>query len=274
MDASRNPDSIAPYVQMSRHLCRLGFSAPTVLVSDAATGYALLEDFGDDTFTRLLGNGREPEPLFALATDVLIALHHHPNPTPEGLRAYDPDAMLADLDVFLEWCTAGLSTVGCEAFRAAWREALVQAHRVPSSLLLRDYHAANLMLLHGREGIRQVGLLDFQDAYRGPVTYDLISLLEDARLDLPAGLRDKMLDRYLGAFPHVDRQAFDTSAAILAALRHTRVLGIFERLKRRDAKPDYQRLYASRVRRLLHRALGHPSLAEVRRWFLAYGRQD
>ncbi len=270
MDAWQNRDSIQPYVRMSQHLCRLGFSAPAVLARDEAAGFVLLEDFGDDTFARLLEDGHELEPLLTLAADVLIALHQQPQAILDGLRAYDPVAVLADLEVFLEWRTPGLSTAGSEAFRNAWREALPRAYRVPGSLLLRDYHLGNLMLLSGRKGIRQVGLLDFQDAYTGPVTYDLVSLLEDARRDLPTGLRKKMLDRYLTAFPRLDRQAFATSMAILGAVRHTRVLGIFERLSRREGKHDYRRLHSPRVERLLRQALGHPALAGVKRWFAEY----
>ena len=153
-----------------------------------------------------------------------------------------------------------------EEFRAAWREVLPLAHRVPASLLLRDYHAANLMLLPDRDGIRQAGLLDFQDAYRGPVTYDLVSLLEDARRDVPEALREKMMARYLAQFPALDREAFETSLAILAAQRHTRVLAIFERLSRHEGKHDYRRLHSPRVERLLQSALRHPMLAGVKQW--------
>ena len=130
---------------------------------------------------------------------------------------------------------------------------------VPASLLLRDYHVANLMLLPDRNGVRQAGLLDFQDAYQGPVTYDLVSLLEDARHDVPEDLRKKMIARYLAQFPSLDRNAFETSLAILAALRHTRVLAIFERLSRHEGKHDYQQLHSPRVERLLQKAAPLPS---------------
>ena len=140
------------------------------------------------------------------------------------------------------------------------------AQRVPASLLLRDYHVANLMLLPDRTGIRQAGLLDFQDAYRGPVTYDLVSLLEDARRAVPEELQKKLLARYLAAFPALDRENFETSLAILAAQRHTRVLGIFERLARHEGKLDYRRLHSPRVERRLRQALKHPMLADVKNW--------
>jgi hypothetical protein len=155
-------------------------------------------------------------------------------------------------------------------FRSAWREALPLAHQVPTSLLLRDYHAANLMLLAERLGVCQAGLLDFQDAYQGPIAYDLVSLLEDARRDVPEILREKMLARYLAHFPALDRNAFEISLAILAALRHTRVLAIFERLSRREKKHDYRNIHSARVERLLQRALRHPLLARVKSWMDRY----
>ena len=151
---------------MDEHLLKLGFSAPAILARDEAKGLLLLEDFGDATFARLLDDGSEPEKLFTPATDVLIALHQHPQAIPQGLRAYHPEKMLEDIELFLDWCTPGISEMGREEFRTAWREVLPMAHRVPASLLLRDYHVANLMLLPDRIGVQQAGLLDFQDAYQ------------------------------------------------------------------------------------------------------------
>jgi aminoglycoside/choline kinase family phosphotransferase len=274
MNASQLLASVAPFIRIDEHLIKLGFSAPVILANDDAKGLLLLEDFGDATFTRLLDDGTESEKLFALATDVLIALHKHPQAIPPGLRAYHPEKMLEDIELFLDWWTPGISETGRAEFRKAWREVLPVAHQVPASLLLRDYHVANLMLLPGRPAIRQAGLLDFQDAYQGPVTYDLMSVLEDARRDVPEDLRKKMVDRYLAQFPTLDRNAFETSAAILAALRHTRVLAIFERLSRHEGKHDYQQLHASRVERLLQKALCHPVLAGVKQWFDQYARQN
>ena len=126
------------------------------------------------------------------------------------------------------------------------------------------------MWLPGRDGVRRAGLLDFQDAYQGPVTYDLVSLLEDARRDVPEALKEKMLARYLAQFPAIERIAFETSLAILAALRHTRVLAIFERLSRHEGKHDYKKLHSPRVERMLRRALSHPRLERVKRWFDDY----
>jgi aminoglycoside/choline kinase family phosphotransferase len=274
MDASQLLEIVAPFIRIGEHLRLLGFSAPAILARDDADGLLLLEDFGDATFAQMLDNRTEPEKLFTLATDVLIALHKHPQAIPNGLRAYHPEKMLEDIELFLDWRTPEISETGKAEFRKVWREVLPVAHQVPASLLLRDYHVANLMLLPDRAGVRQAGLLDFQDAYQGPVTYDIVSLLEDARRDVPDVLKKKMLARYLAQFPSLDCRAFETSIAILAALRHTRVLAIFERLSRHEGKHDYRQLHSPRIERLLQTALRHPMLAGVKRWFEQYALQD
>ena len=272
MDASRVLESVAPFIHINQHLHQLRFSVPAILSRSDEKGLLLLEDFGDATFTRLLDNQPEPEKLYTLATDVLIALHKHPRAIPKDLRVYHPEKMLENIELFLEWRTPKIAQAGKDEFRTVWREVLPLAHQVPASLLLRDYHVANLMLLPDRQGIRQAGLLDFQDAYQGPITYDLMSLLEDARRDVPEELKEKMAAHYLAHFPTLDRKAFETSMAILAALRHTRVLAIFERLSRREWKHEYKKLHSPRVERLLQRALRHPMLAGVKRWMERYAR--
>jgi len=286
MDAAQVPDSLAPFIRLANHLRQIGFSAPEILARDAESGLLLLEDFGDDTFAKLMENnlqignklnpvdGRNWESLLTLATEVLIALHQHPKAVPENLRAYEPEKMLEDVELFAQWRTPNLSAMAKDDFRAAWRAVLPMAQRVPESLLLRDYHVANLMLLPERAGIQQAGLLDFQDAYRGPVTYDLVSLLEDARRDVPPDLQEKMTSRYLAAFPALDRKAFETSWAVIAAQRHMRVLGIFERLARHEGKLDYRRRHSPRVERRLRRALQHPVLADLKTWIERHATTD
>lgn len=274
MDASQVPDSVPPFVQIAEHLRKLGFSTPQILARDTQNSLLLLEDFGDATFALLLEKSVEVERLYTLATDVLIALHQNPQAIPANLRAYHPEKMLEDIELFVQWRTPNVTAQEKEDFRAAWRAVLPLAHRVRESLLLRDYHVANLMLLPARQGVQQAGLLDFQDAYRGPVTYDLVSLLQDARRDVPEALQQKLLARYLAAFPALDRAAFEVSFAILAAQRHTRVLGIFERLARHEGKLDYRRLHSPRVEKLLQQALQHPVLVEVKTWMERHARTD
>jgi hypothetical protein len=152
-----------------------------------------------------------------------------------------------------------------EEYFAIWRAVLPQAALSCETLVLRDYHVDNLMLLPDRSGVRGCGLLDFQDAVCGPPSYDLVSLLEDARRDVPAGLRRIFTERYLAAFPALDRSAFLRSAAILAAQRNCKILGIFTRLWKRDGKPGYLP-HIPRIWRLLEQDLGHPALAPIAQW--------
>ena len=122
------------------------------------------------------------------------------------------------------------------------------------------------MKLSGRSGVQACGLLDFQDALAGPSAYDVMSLLEDARRDIPEPLKVKMLDRYCNAFPNLDRAKFETAFAVLGAQRHAKVIGIFTRLCWRDQKTVYLD-HIPRVWRLLERSLRHPSLAPIAGWF-------
>ena len=147
-----------------------------------------------------------------------------------------------------------------------WRDAVDIARRTTETLVLRDYHVDNLMLLDGRDGVGACGLLDFQDAVVGPASYDLVSLLEDARRDVPGVLAETMIARYLDAFPSLDRDSFLASYAVMGAQRSAKIVGIFTRLHRRDGKPIYLG-HIPRVWRWLEGDLAHPALHELRAWF-------
>jgi aminoglycoside/choline kinase family phosphotransferase len=130
--------------------------------------------------------------------------------------------------------------------------------------VLRDYHAENIMLVEGREGVAHFGLLDFQDALAGHPAYDLASVLEDARRDVPPAIEGAMIDRYVSAT--AQGAAFERAYWALAAQRNTRILGVFTRLWKRDDKPHYRR-FQPRLWGLLERALAQPHLAPGREWF-------
>jgi len=265
MDAPPPQEDIGPYVVVTALLRELGLSAPAVLAEDRDEGFLLLEDFGDDTYTRLLERGADEPALYRLAVDTLIALQRaaEPRGTPE-IPPYDMERLLGEAALLVDWYRpigSGLR----EEYIALWRAVLPDAIVSRPTLVLRDYHVDNLMLLPDRPGIRGCGLLDFQDAVTGPPSYDLVSLLEDARRDVPAPLRRAMTERYLAAFPALDQSAFLRSAAILAAQRNCKIIGIFTRLWKRDGKPQYLS-HIPRVWRLLEQDLGHPALASITRW--------
>lgn len=271
MDAPPPQEDVAPFIAISDLLRDLGFSAPEILAADRERGFLLLEDFGDDTYTRLIARGAGEETLYALAVDTLAALQHAVarRGTPD-LPPYDEARLLAEAVLLVDWYApaalgAPLPAAARAEYLALWRRVLPQAFLPASTLVLRDYHVDNLMLLPGRPGVRGCGLLDFQDAVCGPPSYDLVSLLEDARRDVPAGLRRDMTERYLAAFPTRDRTLFARSAAILAAQRNCKIIGLFVRLWRRDGKPQYL-IHIPRVWRLLAGDLDHSALAPLAFW--------
>ena len=269
MDAPPPHEDIRPYVAVAGMLRGHGLSAPEIFAEDPELGLLLIEDFGDDTYTRLLTRGADEARLYALAIDTLIALQRTVA-APPALPPYDAEALLREAALLVEWYApsvlrAPLPQGACDEYLGLWREALPLAALPAPTLVLRDYHVDNLMLLHGRVGVRGCGLLDFQDALCGPASYDLVSLLKDARRDVPAVLREAMIDRYLTAFPAIDRALFRRSAAILAAQRNAKIIGIFTRLWRRDGKPRYLD-HIPRVWRLLEADLQDPALRKLAAW--------
>lgn len=255
--ASRGED-VRPFVAIAHHLTALGLGAPRVLAQDIGQGFLLLEDLGDDLFARLIP--REPSveaELYRCATDVLIELHKHP--VPEGLAAYDTEIMADMAALALEWY-AGSGGRRDDFIDAMTR--MLDRHAGDLDVLIqRDYHAENLLWLPDRAGTARVGLLDFQDALRGHAAYDLVSLLQDARRDVPADIAAEMVDRYVAGTGR-DRAAFDASYHVLGAQRNLRILGVFARLCLRDDKPHYVDLIPRVWDHLMH-DLDHPALSEI-----------
>jgi hypothetical protein len=272
MDAPPPQEDVRPFLRIARLLERLDLSAPRVLAADEAAGLLLLEDLGDETYTRVLAAGGDEGALYALATDLLIDLHRRFDPAmAEGVPPYDDDRLLDEAALLVDWYLPAIRGADTPADLRAeyldlWRETFAIARSVADTLVLRDYHVDNLMLLDGRDGVAACGLLDFQDAVIGPISYDLVSLLEDARRDVPQDLAARMIARYCDAFPALDRDAFLASYAVMGAQRSAKIVGIFTRLDRRDGKPIYLE-HIPRVWRWLEGDLAHPVLVDLRNWF-------
>ncbi len=276
MDAPPPQEDVRPFATVARYLTQLGFSAPRVLAEDERLGFLLLEDLGDNTYTRVLHDGGDEEMMYALAVDVLVRLHElaSPDNVPAGTPVYDMDRMLAEARLFIEWYLPSLTgapttTQILDDWEALWRTALSSAADRRETLVLRDYHVDNLMWLPDRPGTARCGLLDFQDAVVGPRAYDVMSLLEDARRDIDTDLYDRMISRYLAADASLDPETFRQDIAALGAARHAKVIGIFTRLSRRDDKHSYLE-HIPRVWRLLERSLTHPALKPVSEWMNEY----
>jgi aminoglycoside/choline kinase family phosphotransferase len=251
---------VEPFLSVADWLHGWRMSAPEVLAADAESGQVLLEDLGDDLFSRVLARGGDERGLYEAAVDLLVELQ--PRPPPEDLPAYDDAWLLREALLLPEWYAP---QAPADAYRAIWERLLPHARVGADGFVYVDYHADNLLWLPGRQGHARIGLLDFQDARLGPPAYDLVSLLEDARRDVPPELANAMVDRYLAARPDLDPQAFRAAYAVLGAQRNAKILGLFSRLARRDGKPAYLALLP-RVAGHLKRDLAHPLLAPLRAW--------
>jgi len=263
---------VAPFLAVTTWLRGLGLSAPEVLAADRPAGLVLLEDLGDALFARLCDTPMREHALYSAAIDLLADLQAAPKPGPEAdwtPPPYDAAFLMREMRLAPEWYIPAASGRPVPLDLAAEFEALAAAMiapilDAPPCIVLRDYHAENLIWLPGREGAARVGLLDYQDLVIGHAAYDVVSLIGDARRDLAPGLADAMRARYL-ARADADAEAFDTAAHVLAAQRNLKILGLFVRLARRDGKTAYLR-HLPRVRAHLDAALVHPALGPMRRW--------
>jgi len=278
---ARLAESVTPYVALAKGLREHGFSAPEISHADLEQGLLLIEDLGDERIVA----GEPPTPMvdrYEVAVDVLLSLHGQE--LPETLKVathlkhrippYDMEAFLIEAELLLDWYLPRLGAAATDearaTFQSLWREALQPVIDQPRTWVLRDYHSPNLLWLPKRREVNRVGLLDFQDAMLGPAAYDLASLLQDARVDVPPETEVALLGYYVRQ-RRADSSEFDSGAFIrayvtVAAQRASKILGIFARLDARDGKPQYLR-HMPRVWAYLQRSLMHPSLTALNEWY-------
>lgn len=269
---------IEAFAGVAAYLKSQGLSAPDILALDAPRGLAILEDFGDAVFARVIEQGEDEDLLYLGAVEALARLHEVAPPS--SLEAedlswplldYDATALQGGADLFVEWlpkldASLSFDEAALAEWAAAWAPLVARGAAGASVLTHRDYHAENLIWLAERGGAARVGMLDFQDAVRAHPGWDLHSLLQDARRDVSPELEARALDHYFALRPQTDREAFMADYAALAALNEARILGIFARLIARDGKPRY-RAFMPRMWRHLEQNLKRPELAQVAAWF-------
>ncbi len=276
----------SPFLAVSEWLRgKAGICAPAVLASDLRSGLYLVEDLGDAVFGQLIAESAPLEPLYALAVDGLLAVRASKPPRDLPLSSgvtyrvpdYDREALEVELDLLLQWyfklqTGESASPELAASFFEAWSPFLDWLDAQPKDLVLRDFHSPNLLLCEKRSGLRRLGAIDFQDALWGHPAYDLVSLLQDARLEVPAESERALFERYCNgaakADPSFGRGAFAKAYAILGAQRNTKIAGIFARLSLRDGKHGYL-AHLPRIARYLFRNLAHPDLKPLDAWYEA-----
>ncbi|HYC74883.1 N-acetylmuramate/N-acetylglucosamine kinase AmgK [Brevundimonas sp.] len=269
---------IEAFAAVAEHMRHAGLSTPDIIAVDAPAGLAVIEDFGDDLFARVIEAGEPQAPLYLAAVDALARLHMAGllPPTMQGpagewpLLTYDAVALQGGADLFVEWLPKlhpdlDFGPDAIEEWRAVWAPLAAMGEQKAWVVAHRDYHAENLIWLPERTHHRRVGLIDFQDAVLAHPVWDLHSLLQDARRDVPPELEKVAFDHYCEVMM-VDREAYRRDYVALAALNETRILGVFARLIARDGKPRY-RQFMPRVWAHLDANLRQPGLEDVAGWF-------
>jgi tRNA threonylcarbamoyl adenosine modification protein YjeE len=276
-------EDVKPFVAIDNGLRGRGLSAPAIHHGDLDAGFLITEDFGSAAFV----DGDPPAPIaerYEAAADVLAALHRETLPeilplAPQisyAIPTFDTDALLVEIGLMLEWYLPDRGIEPTNNLRAEfvmmWRDLLAKPAAAAKTWVLRDFHSPNLIWLGERSDVARVGIIDFQDAVLGPAAYDLVSLLQDARIDVPEALELALLTRYIKARrandDNFDPAEFAELYAIMSAQRNTKLLGTFARLNRRDGKPQYLR-HQPRIWTYLNRTLAHPLLSRVREWYAA-----
>jgi N-acetylmuramate 1-kinase len=263
MDAPPPHEDPGPFLRAAKWLDANGLRAPHILGEDVARGLVLLEDFGEARMRDYLDQWPADENgIYAAAVDVLAVLCRLPR---GPFLDYSLSEYMREVRLFTEWyCAAQNLKVDADTFTAAWEKVLspLLPRQRPGVVVLRDYHAENIMLLGD---LHKQGLLDFQDALNGHPAYDLVSLLQDARRDVSPELEAAMFNRYVAA-TETPKDQFLADYATLGAQRNVKIVGIFVRLWKRDGKSRYLDLIP-RVWDLMERDLGHPALTPVAEWF-------
>lgn len=256
-------DSLVAFIRLTELLRNQGYSAPEIFARDTENGFLLLEDLGDDLFAQLCARDPDAEgPIYEAAVDLLADLHARP--VPAGIPPYSTDVYLRESALLTDWYLGPASKTLREEFLGLVNDAVDLLSPSPKVLVLRDYHAENLLWLPDRSGHKRIGLLDYQDALIGHPAYDLVSLLEDARRDTSATLQEEMLAHYI-AKTGQNNLDFRRDYAILGAQRNLKIVGIFARLAVRDGKRRYLDLIP-RVWDHLQRDLSHPDLKSLACW--------
>ncbi|MEN0088338.1 MAG: tRNA (adenosine(37)-N6)-threonylcarbamoyltransferase complex ATPase subunit type 1 TsaE [Pseudomonadota bacterium] len=273
---------VRPFVAIGQLLEDHHFCTPKLVASDLDEGFLLLTHLGGGRI--LDGEGKPVTDKYVIAAECLADLHAQTWPSqtslPDGsihtIARFDVGAMQIGLSLLPDWWGRenALAQEEVERFYQLWAPVLEGFQTGYDDLVLRDYHSPNIIWQDGAEGAQRIGLIDFQDAVRGPGAYDLASIVRDARVTIPPTLQTQMLDAYVARarqlMPDFDEARLRRDVAALAAFRSSRLLGLWVRLDLRDGKPGYRK-HEVRTKTYLAQSLTHPDLVELQNWYVRNG---
>jgi aminoglycoside/choline kinase family phosphotransferase len=273
MDSMPFYENNEAFVRLAKHLISQGFSAPNIYNYDAENGFLVIEDFGDVSFNKLLTNVskyssyKSIEEVYQDLVDSLMLLHKAE--IPSDVENYSDEILLQELRMFADWYVPvvtgdALSQNQIDSYLTIWKSILKFARIFEEVLVLRDFHIDNLLYLEKNEGLKRIGIIDFQDGLIGSPIYDIVSLLEDARCDVSQKTTETAINYYLDRNPDVTRKDFLAVYNILGAQRNSRILGVFAK-KAIEGDSRYMK-YVPRVKGYLDNNLNHPLLVPLKSW--------
>tara|TARA_Y100000817_G_C16856472_1_gene544215 strand:+ start:962 stop:1969 length:1008 start_codon:yes stop_codon:yes gene_type:complete len=246
MDASSEKgESVSKFSEVARILHSFDLSAPKILDVNKEEGFILLEDFGDKVFSKYM-NRENKKDLYKKAIDVLVDIKfksHQNRSSLSKLEIYNFEELHKESILFIEWFIEQkigmqISNKKRAEFYQILQEAFLNIKSQNDTLVLRDYHVDNLILKDHKESLRQVGLIDFQDALLGSSFYDLASLLEDVRMPLNQDEKEELIKYYI-SMTNEKYEKVREEINFFSLQRNLKILGIFNRLSIRDGKAQY-----------------------------------
>ena len=258
MNAENDRASVPPFLKMTAWLRQAGLSAPGILGADADNALLLLEDLGPVPASEMMSDPNAQAEVLDACIEILLAIRNAP---PPPLHCPGPERLC-------EWTRVadehypGADSGALDEFRVALKDVLSRLLAEGCTVSLRDFHADNLMPLPHREGVARLGVLDYQDAFLTHPVYDLVSLLTDARVEVPPALRARYIERYASVSGDA-LATLRTAFAAFSAQRNLRILGIFHRAAR-DHGRTHHLPKVPRVYRCLMEATEHDVFRDVR----------
>ena len=258
------------YLKTTNIFEKINLSVPKIINFNISKGLFLIEDFGINTYTNSLKKGESEYKLYNLATDILIYINNQSKNLKKKLPQYTNKKLIEEVRLFLEWYWPAIYKSKpkkdvVNEFIKIWNNLLNKNLTTNKVLVHRDFHIDNLFFLKDRKGLKACGLIDFQDAVIGPSSYDLVSLLEDARRNVNKEVIFKMYNKFVKKLSKEQKENFVKEYKILATNRHLKVIGIFTRLYIRDKKKLYLK-HIPRLWKLIEYNLNFYSLSELNKW--------
>jgi len=267
MDSPPKENNNDRFFYISNYLNQINISAPRVIHFDKRNGLLLIEDLGNYTFNKALKDNISEVQLYTKAVDALVLIHN--SQIPAHIPHYSKKALINEVNLFIEWfCPyAGikLSQNSIDEWHSIWNNYLNPIIQENNKLVLRDFHADNLFWLPKRKSHRRVGIIDFQDALIGNISYDLCSLLEDVRREVSDNTKEKILKYFIMRNDIKDISTFIRSYRILTAQRNVKIAGIFVRLAKRDGKNKYLKMVNKAIS-IFKRSIKKAELSEIINW--------